>query len=112
MNWSRAVKRIAPRALAIVAALGGLFASCGWPALPPAPVATDSYPCQSRACGCLTAEKCWAGDCCCSTLEDKLAWAAARRIEVPGHGRPMVAARAKSAKPKAATCEKSKAAPR
>ena len=112
MKLSRAAKRNAPRALAILAALGGLFASCGWPAPPPRPVTGDSYPCQSRPCGCVTAEKCWAGDCCCFTLGEKLSWADARGVEVPAHVRPMVAARAKSARPKCAACAPPQAAPR
>jgi hypothetical protein len=65
------------------------------------------YPCQSHACGCSASERSWAGDCCCYTLEQKLAWAEARGIEPPEHVRPMVAARAaKKAKP--ACCSKPK----
>ncbi len=51
------------------------------------------FPCQARACGCLTATACWAGDCCCFTLEDKLLWADAQGFEPPAHVRPLVAAR-------------------
>jgi hypothetical protein len=43
------------------------------------------YPCQSRPCGCLSSEQCWSGDCCCFTLEEKLAWAEANGIEPPEH---------------------------
>lgn len=41
------------------------------------------YPCLSRACGCLTYEQCWAGDCCCMTMSEKLAWARANAVEPP-----------------------------
>ena len=52
-----------------------------------------AFPCQDRPCGCATSEQCWSGDCCCATLEEKLAWADARGIEPPSHVRPLVAAR-------------------
>ena len=45
------------------------------------------YPCLDRPCGCLTYEACWAGDCCCFTLGQKLAWAEKRGIEAPAHAR-------------------------
>lgn len=51
------------------------------------------YPCQSRPCGCLTAKQCWQGDCCCFTLEEKLAWAEANGVEPPEHVRPLVESR-------------------
>ena len=53
------------------------------------------FPCQHRPCGCLTAEQCWRGDCCCFTLEEKLAWAEANGVEPPKHVRTQVAARRK-----------------
>jgi len=57
------------------------------------PDASHPFPCQNIPCGCRTAELCWQGDCCCFTLEQKLAWAEANGIEPPEHVRPMVAAR-------------------
>ena len=63
------------------------------------------YPCQFRPCGCVSSDKCWAGDCCCFTLEEKLRWADKRGISVPGHVRPMVAARQASPKTKKSCCE-------
>lgn len=51
------------------------------------------YPCQNRPCGCLTSEQCWKGDCCCFTLEEKLAWAEANGVEPPEHVRPLVKSR-------------------
>jgi len=63
------------------------------------------YPCRDHLCGCLSAEQCWAGDCCCFTLEQKLRWADARGIEPPGHVRSAVEERAKHApKPKRPCC--------
>lgn len=41
------------------------------------------FPCQQRPCGCLTYEQCWAGDCCCFTLGQKIAWARENGEEVP-----------------------------
>jgi len=40
------------------------------------------FPCATRACGCMSAESCWK-DCCCFTLEQKLAWAAENGVEAP-----------------------------
>jgi hypothetical protein len=52
-----------------------------------------AYPCQSRPCGCLTSEQCWAGDCCCFTLEEKVAWADANGVNPPEHVRPLIESR-------------------
>jgi hypothetical protein len=41
------------------------------------------FPCQDHACGCVSARHCWSGDCCCMTLEEKLAWARANRVSTP-----------------------------
>lgn len=41
------------------------------------------YPCQNRPCGCLSYEQCWAGDCCCFTLEQKIGWARDQGENVP-----------------------------
>ncbi len=71
-----------------------VVAATGLPVPTPGAAASGvPFPCQSRACGCLTAAACWAGDCCCSTLEDKLLWANDRGFEPPVHVRPLVAAR-------------------
>lgn len=40
------------------------------------------FPCQHHACGCASAAQCWKS-CCCFTKEQKLAWAAANKVEVP-----------------------------
>jgi hypothetical protein len=82
------------KAAAVLTLLSHLFATFGFPL--PAPFsssikdASQPFPCQNRPCGCLTAEQCWAGDCCCFTLEEKLAWAEANGIEPPEHVRPLV----------------------
>lgn len=65
------------------------------------------HPCQGHACACASSEQSWTGDCCCFTLEEKLAWAEARGIEPPGHVRPMVAERAAAKKAKSC-CAKPK----
>lgn len=91
---------VRPRdALMALALLGHLFAALGVP-LPGATARQakadqQPFPCQGRPCGCLTAEECWRGDCCCFTLEEKLAWAEAAGIEPPAHVRPLVEARKK-----------------
>jgi hypothetical protein len=85
------------RALTLVVVVAQSIVAFGIP-LPTSVLAqgksqNTSYPCQSRACGCLTAEQWWAGDCCCFTLEQKLSWAEANGIEPPDHVRPAVKVR-------------------
>jgi len=74
-----------------------LIVTLGFPLpVPNAAIAKDAsrlFPCQNRPCGCLTADECWKGDCCCFTLEQKLAWAEANGREPPAHVRPLVEAR-------------------
>jgi len=82
--------------LVVVALVAHVLAATGAPV--PSPRLTNGrgsipYPCREHACGCLTSEQCWAGDCCCFTLEQKLAWADRRGIEPPGHVRADVEAR-------------------
>ncbi len=88
--------RVRRRGLAAVALVCHVLTSFGFP-VPTAPAnKKDSgrpYPCQSSPCGCLTAEACWQGDCCCLTLEQKLVWAEANGIEPPAHVRPLVESR-------------------
>jgi hypothetical protein len=76
-----------------VTLLAYLIATFGYPLWPVWHLKKGpTFPCQFRACGCLSAEECWAGDCCCFTLEEKIAWADARGVAVPA------AARSKGAK--------------
>ncbi len=42
-----------------------------------------SFPCQDRPCGCLTAERCWAGACCCFSMREKVAWANEHSLQLP-----------------------------
>ncbi len=39
------------------------------------------FPCMDRACGCATAEQCFAR-CCCTSPAERLAWARAHRLDV------------------------------
>ena len=96
-NWSRFARRVRRRDLLVWLALSShLAVAFGFPL--PAPGRTKptdgaAYPCQSFPCGCLSSEQCWAGDCCCFTLEQKVAWAEANGVEPPPHVRPLVASR-------------------
>jgi hypothetical protein len=95
-------------AVALVALLGQLSVTLGLPL--PAAIASRAkrddqpFPCQGRPCGCLTAEECWRGDCCCFTLEEKLAWADAEGIEPPAHVRPLVESRKRARAERPASC--------
>jgi hypothetical protein len=66
--------------------------------------ASQPYPCQDQPCGCHSAEECWAGDCCCFTLHEKLAWAEARGLEPPQQARRLARARKASPAPPAPCC--------
>lgn len=60
--------------------------------LPIAPLPQDSpekdssepFPCQDRPCGCRSAEQCWK-KCCCFDNNQKIAWAKANNVKVPGY---------------------------
>jgi hypothetical protein len=98
--WRRERRRFA----ASMALVAYAVATFGWP-LPAAAVKDRHrpFPCQNRPCSCLTADECWKGDCCCFTLEEKLAWAEASGIEPPAHVRPLVESR-RSAPPQNEPC--------
>jgi hypothetical protein len=83
----RQLHRLVPRGrrclAALPALLGYVVAAVGGPAA--APVFKDAsrpFPCQFHACGCQTAEQCWAA-CCCYSPQEKQAWAAAHHVDVP-----------------------------
>ena len=40
------------------------------------------FPCEGASCGCASASQCWKS-CCCSTLEEKIAWARKHGVAVP-----------------------------
>ncbi|MFO0841505.1 MAG: hypothetical protein U0797_03760 [Gemmataceae bacterium] len=87
-------------ALFALALLGHLAGALGCP-VPARSARGDRqpFPCQSRPCGCASAEECWKGDCCCFTLEEKLAWAEENGVEPPAHVRPLVEARRAASPP-------------
>src|SRR5262245_43779754 len=95
-------------AVAVLALVSQLIATLGLPL--PAAISRrgkgdgQPFPCQSRPCGCATAEECWRGDCCCFTLEEKVAWADANGVEPPPHVWHLLAARAKAPGGKPAGC--------
>ena len=95
-RWAKVILR--PHGMtAVLTLVGHLFIASGLPLpAPPFVRLKDSsrpFPCQDRPCGCRTYDECWKGDCCCFTLEEKLAWAEANDIEPPQHVRPLVEAR-------------------
>ncbi|MDY3558455.1 hypothetical protein R5W23_005572 [Gemmata sp. JC673] len=95
--------------VAVAALLAQVIATTGAPVVVrPAKGGTGAipFPCQSHPCGCQTSEQGWAGDCCCFTLEQKLAWAEERGITPPEHVRPAVAARQLARTSKQTCCTK------
>ncbi len=90
---SRTTVGTARRVLAVFAVIGQLLGTVGI-----IPVRADSnedsstpFPCQNHPCGCRTAARCWAGACCCYTMQQKVAWAAERGITPPDHAVLMAA---------------------
>jgi hypothetical protein len=66
-----------------LALVGQVIAVVGLPL--PAASAKDvsrPFPCQHRACGCLSAGDCWTS-CCCFTAAQRVAWAQEHDAEVP-----------------------------
>lgn len=70
-------------ATATAALLAYLVTVVGVP-LPMAPEKDRSqpFPCMDRPCGCKNAAQCWRS-CCCTTPQERLAWARQRGIEPP-----------------------------
>src|SRR5688500_8738498 len=96
---------VQPRGLVVALVLAShIFGTFGFPLIAPtggkAQDASQPYPCQSRPCGCSSAEKCWEGDCRCFTLAQKLAWADANGVEPPEHVRPLVESSGAGSAPK------------
>jgi hypothetical protein len=74
------IRRRGPSWLALV---GQLVAVIGLPL--PAASAKDiskPFPCQGRACGCMSAGDCWK-NCCCFTAGQRVAWADEHDVEAP-----------------------------
>jgi hypothetical protein len=72
------------RFLALASLVCYLSVSSGFP-LPQPMVAKTSgerFPCEKHACGCTSAAQCW-HDCCCTTLDQRLAWAETNNVVVP-----------------------------
>ncbi|HVS37562.1 MAG TPA: hypothetical protein VMS17_18510 [Gemmataceae bacterium] len=80
--WRHLRKRVG----SAVALLAYLAASFGLPI--PAPAARRDrsvpYPCMDNPCGCSCAEDCWR-HCCCTTPEERWAWAAAHDVTPPDY---------------------------
>lgn len=95
-------------AIVVLTLVGHLCVTFGYPSLPSTASHKNSstpFPCQSRPCGCSTAEACWAGDCCCFTIEEKLTWAESNGVEPPAHVRPLVESRrSRPVQPKKKSC--------
>ncbi len=74
------------RCLALAALVAYLAASFGLP-VPVLGARKDlskPYPCMNNPCGCLCAEDCWR-HCCCTTPEERWAWAAANNVTPPDY---------------------------
>lgn len=84
--------RVTRRARAAVAWIAcAAFVACGLGVLPSLErlagvlrmtEGSDRFPCEGCACGCGTAEHCWT-QCCCHSLDQRLAWAEANGVALP-----------------------------
>lgn len=94
--------------LVMLLLISHLMVTIGFPLPSPSrkkPTNSAPYPCHNHPCGCLSSEQCWQGDCCCLTLEEKLAWAEANDVEPPEHVRPLIALRrSQSTPPQTTSC--------
>lgn len=94
--------------IVVLTLVSHLMITLGFPLPAPSRKSKDAsqpFPCQSRPCGCLTADQCWKGDCCCFTIEEKLAWAEENGVEPPDHVRPLVESRkSRPSPPKKKSC--------
>jgi hypothetical protein len=73
------------RLIAGLALFAYLVTSAGFlplPALPSKKKSGTPFPCQDHPCGCSSAEECWR-HCCCFSVEERWAWAAANQVEPP-----------------------------
>jgi hypothetical protein len=80
-------RQLARRLVAGLALAAYVIASAGFMPLPLLPHKKKSgtpFPCQDHPCGCSSAEECWT-HCCCFSVEERWAWAAAHRIEPPAY---------------------------
>lgn len=83
-NRQRTVRRL----FGLVVVLGICASLFPVPIAPTASQSTDKdlsepFPCQNRPCGCQSAAQCWK-KCCCFTDTQKVAWAKANHVELPG----------------------------
>lgn len=75
--------RVRGRGLSWLALVGQFVGLVGLPV--PRASAKDlaqPFPCQQRACGCMTASDCWKS-CCCFSAGQRVAWARDHDVEVP-----------------------------
>ena len=95
------------KAVTVLALVGYLTATIGCP-VPRGGSPDGAYPCAGRGCGCGSAEECWRG-CCCSTLAERLAWAASHGITPPSYvgqklEQPQAAVADRKPQPREACC--------
>jgi hypothetical protein len=82
-RWHTFWRSLRRRLIASIVLLAYLAATIGFPLS--APAGKDHrqrYPCENHPCGCRNAEDCWR-HCCCTTPEERWAWARANGVEPP-----------------------------
>jgi hypothetical protein len=68
---------------------------------------SQPFPCQSRPCGCRSAEQCWK-KCCCFTNSQKVAWAKANGVDLPDYVLAAAKKETAAVKKSCALCSKTK----
>lgn len=81
----RTATRMIPRAV-VVCATVMYFAMVSGLAVPTGQGIdwSEPFPCMHCHCGCKTAKQCWT-NCCCHTLQERLAWAKAKGVTPPAY---------------------------
>jgi hypothetical protein len=84
---TKSLGRVASRLTVVMGLVGFLVVNSGLPVVQPvnAPSGKDKskpFPCQSRACGCMSQDQCMRG-CCCFTASERLAWANEHDVKAP-----------------------------
>jgi hypothetical protein len=80
-------RREASRLTVMAGLLGFIVLNLGLPLVQPPQDKREKdrstpFPCQNRPCGCMSARDCFRS-CCCFSARERLAWAAAHKVEAP-----------------------------
>lgn len=80
---TRPTRQVFCKVASLFALAGVLISSLGIVVLPATSRdSSQAFPCQGGHCGCSSAAQCWQS-CCCTSVAERLAWAAANDVTPP-----------------------------